>query len=321
MVFYCYILTLCGFFFQSRQGAPLFTWTDAQGIQHTLPGSNCNQNDPIWKKDSIEITDLASLPVKKINYGPLVYEAEEAKVVVSAITCKPPALAKWSEHTTTGKFTTLKTEFTQKLTETKDSHDENYQLLNTALENLKGKVDQKERTIDSKITSLKNEFTQKLKEAKEGNDEKYQLLNTALDTFNQEVEFPNQCSNYKKLTRSERRFDHTSTSSNRKCDITVSSNKASDWKGEGWYRVEGAAGSQLSEAYSRWKYYGCWTHHGGHLIGGHPEINEQTVTRTVCSHTSCTGNDKKTIKVTKCNGYYVYFLPEMFGCSRGYCTQ
>ena len=145
MVFYCYILTFVDFLFQSRQGAPLFTWTDAQGIQHTLPGSNCNQNDPVWKKDSIEITDLASLPVKKINYGPLVYEAEEAKAVVSAITCKPPALEKWLEHTTTGKFTALKTEFAQKLKQTKDGHDEKYQLLNTALDNLNEKVDLKEK--------------------------------------------------------------------------------------------------------------------------------------------------------------------------------
>ena len=101
-------------FFQSRQGAPLFSWTDGQGIQHTLPGSNCNQNDPIWKKDTIEITNMASLPVKKVSYGPLVYEAEEAKVVISALTCEPPALEKWPEYTTTGKFRTVKTDLNER---------------------------------------------------------------------------------------------------------------------------------------------------------------------------------------------------------------
>jgi len=103
---------------KSRDGDDLFSWTDAQGIQHSLPGSNCNQNDPIWKKDSIEVTDMAMLPIQKINYGPLV-EPEEAKVVVSAITCKPPQIETWPEHTIEGQINNLRTEqaeFSTKLT-------------------------------------------------------------------------------------------------------------------------------------------------------------------------------------------------------------
>jgi len=92
------------------------------------------------------------------------------------------------EHTTTGKFTALKTEFIQKMKETKDGHDENYQLLNTALDNLSEKVDLKEDTMDSKFTSLKTEFTLQLKETKESNDNDYQLLNTALDNLKGKVD-------------------------------------------------------------------------------------------------------------------------------------
>ena len=105
-------------------------------------------------------------------------------MVVSAITCKPLALEKWPEHTTTGKFTTLKTEFTQKLKENKEGHDENHQILNTALDNLLGKVDQKEHTIDGKFTNLTTDFTLKLKET----NGKYQLLNTSLNNLKGKVD-------------------------------------------------------------------------------------------------------------------------------------
>merc|ERR1712008_168245 len=131
--------------------------------------------------------------------------------------------------------------------------------------------------MNIKITSLKNDFTQKLKEAKEANNENYQLLNTTLDNLKEEMDFssmnlPNQCYNYKRLTSSERRFDHKSTVSNRKCDLTGRSYVASDWDGEGWYKVEGAAGYQLSEKYSSWKRDHCGFWGGGHLTGGHPAL-------------------------------------------------
>ena len=102
---------------------------------------------------------------------------------------------------------------------------------------------------------------------------------------------PDQCSNYKKLTSSKRRFDQPT--SGVKCDFTGYSNVASDWDGEGWYRVEGSAGSQLRENYSSWKYNHCGTNHGGHLTGGHPAVAGQTVTRTVCFNTTCTGREKR----------------------------
>ena len=131
---------------------------------------------------------------------------------------------------------------------------------------------------------------------------------------------PDQCSNYKSLTSSKRHFNYTTSDS--KCDFTGNSDEASDWDGEGWYRVEGSAGSQLSEKYSSWKYDSCGTDHGGHLTGGHPALAGQTVTRTVCFYKNvCTGAEKRSIKVTNCNGYYVYHLPQVSGCYRGYCTQ
>ena len=113
---------------------------------------------------------MESLPVQKINYGPLVYEEEEAKVVISAITCKPPDSVNWPEHTTTGKFTTLKAEFTQKIKETKEGHDENYQLLNTALDNLNEKVNQ-ESNINERFEALELQINETIIELKKGINE------------------------------------------------------------------------------------------------------------------------------------------------------
>ena len=37
----------------------------------TLPDSVCDNNDPIWKIDTFEVSDKSQLPIKSLKYGPL----------------------------------------------------------------------------------------------------------------------------------------------------------------------------------------------------------------------------------------------------------
>jgi hypothetical protein len=231
--------------------------------------------------DSIEVSNMDWLPIQKINYGPLVYEPEEAKVVVSNITCTAPEKERWHEYTFEGQIMNLETkqtEYKQELNEFKNENDQNYQLLNSTITDLMEKVK------------------------------------------NPNGPLPDQCTNYRKLTSSKRRFD--APISTAKCDQFGKSNSQEDWQGKGFYRIEGDAGTKLSENCNSYKYGNCGTHLGGHLIGGHPDVKGETVARTVAIGSKCTtGSDKVDIKVTNCGNFYVYFLKEVGRCRLGYCTE
>ena len=107
------------------------------------------------------------------------------------------------------------------------------------------------------------------------------------------------------------------------CDAdTGLSNTNSDWKGTGWYRVTGPAGSKLIESPVE-AYKFCGTHHTGWLDGGHPSPSEGEVSRTVYFKGS--GSNPKTqphsVKVINCNNdYFVYHLQDL-PCNRAYCTE
>ena len=55
------------------QGEQLFSWIDKEGLEHamTLPDSVCDNNDPIWKVDTLEVSEKSQLPIKSLKYGPL----------------------------------------------------------------------------------------------------------------------------------------------------------------------------------------------------------------------------------------------------------
>ena len=60
-------------------------------------------------------------------------------------------------------------------------------------------------------------------------------------------DLPDQCRSYKQLTSSKRRFDAPNSRSNVNCDKSGQQTQQEDWQGEGFYRIEGGAGTKLSE--------------------------------------------------------------------------
>ena len=48
------------------QGEQLFSSIDKEGLEHamTLPNSACDNNDPIWKVDTLKVSDKGKLPIK-----------------------------------------------------------------------------------------------------------------------------------------------------------------------------------------------------------------------------------------------------------------
>ena len=88
---------------------------------------------------------------------------------------------------------------------------------------------------------------------------------------------------------------------------------SAQWKGEGFYRLVEPAGTQIPE-YAPGRYH-CGTISTGWLNDKHPERYGEVVGRTVCVDSDI-GNKrdcdyKRSITVTNCKGYYVYFLPNI----------
>ena len=96
-----------------------------------------------------------------------------------------------------------------------------------------------------------------------------------------------------------------------------------DFKGPGWYRIGGQAGTKIIEK-GTGEYGSCGTAWGGWLSGGHPTPEEGEVSRTVYFDSGGSSGDKNnptSVKVINCNSkYFVYYLPEP-ACYRSYCTQ
>ena len=84
----------------------------------------------------------------------------------------------------------------------------------------------------------------------------------------------------------------------------------------------GKAGTQLTTE-GNGEAWTCGTHVHGWLSGGHPSSDEGEVYRTVYFDDGNNDRHNPTnIKVVNCNDeYFVYYLPDVPGCNRGYCTQ
>ena len=224
------------------------------------------------------------LPIQKINYGPLVYEPEEAKVVVSAITCTAPEKGRWHEYTLEGQIMNLETkqtEYKQELNEFKTETDQEYQLLNSTITDLKDKLGNP--PLPDQCTNYKE-----------------------LTSSKRRLDAPISSSNAK--------CDKSGESS-----IQEDWQGEGFYRIGGG---AGTKLGENNCSTSDYKYGSCGTHLGFHLMGGHPATPGQTVDRKANYY--CTGgahNDEVTIQVTNCGTYFVYNLKELRRCQLGYCTE
>ncbi|CAF1045039.1 unnamed protein product [Rotaria sp. Silwood1] len=120
-----------------------------------------------------------------------------------------------------------------------------------------------------------------------------------LSTISTALSLPPQCTSYSTLTDISRLSNYTSGCC--PCDSTVSTT---------WYRITGAAGTQLLTYPVSTGY--CSTNTPGWWNGTHPSTIGATTSGTLCTsysgylcHPSYSINS---ILATNCNGYYVYYL-------------
>ena len=112
------------------------------------------------------------------------------------------------------------------------------------------------------------------------------------------------CLNYKELNSPTRRSTNAKSGH---CDKRNARKRKRDWKGPGWYRITGEAGTKLVDSEVEDKH--CGTHATGWMDGGHPTVAEGEVNRTV--NFNYVGNNawnSRNIKVVNCNTHYVYYL-------------
>ncbi|KAL9961341.1 hypothetical protein ACROYT_G030259 [Oculina patagonica] len=117
------------------------------------------------------------------------------------------------------------------------------------------------------------------------------------------------CQNYQTLSDAERKHDYATVWPNQ-CDSNLQ---------VGWYRFDGAAGTQMATtcpSQSR-----CDATVPGWLDGAHPTVAEGMVARTVCinKYANCCYT-AFSIQVKNCGSYYIYKLVPTPGCDIRYCS-
>ena len=135
---------------------------------------------------------------------------------------------------------------------------------------------------------------------------------------------PEQCTNYSVLDSSTRNFQTTEANmcnGDYCCDQEESSHVTPDWKGSGWYRIMGEAGTKIID--DPVEDYHCGTIGTGWLSGEHPLPSDGVVARKVCfKYNGIDCNWETNVDVVNCNNaFYVYYLEDVFGCYYGYCTE
>ena len=139
------------------------------GIQRTLTGGACNTYIPILANQTNFITEKNSLPIVKVLYGPLVHEAQSAKISIGPLICEPKPLDDWSQINLETHVKTLARKMDSheiSINDTKSSLNEEKVNLETQVKTLAQKMNSHEISFNDATSSL-NEEIEKLKKKHE----------------------------------------------------------------------------------------------------------------------------------------------------------
>ena len=92
-----------------------------------------------------------------------------------------------------------------------------------------------------------------------------------------------------------------------------------DWKGPGWYRLTGAAGTRIPEQSPGDHHCGTWV--VGWMGGVHPSTPGDKIVGTLCFDWGSNNECEQPLNTTviNCGAYYLYNLPDIRYCDRRYC--
>ena len=127
------------------------------GIQRTMTGGACNTPIPALANQTNFITEKNSLPIVKVLYGPLVHEAQSAKIIIGPLICDPKPLNDWSKFNLETNVKNLAQKIEISINDTKSSLDEEKVNLETRVKSLARKIDSHEIRINDTKTSLNEE--------------------------------------------------------------------------------------------------------------------------------------------------------------------
>ena len=130
-----------------------FKWVDVKGNRHSLTGTTCNTQIPAWTEQVNTVTDKNSLPITKVMYGPMVHEAQSAKIIIGPIICKPKPLDEWSQVNVETHMKHL-TEKTAGLELTLSSFDNKIENINETLDTKIESLETKTESLETKTESL-----------------------------------------------------------------------------------------------------------------------------------------------------------------------
>ena len=144
-------------------------------------------------------------------------------------------------------------------------------------------------------------------------------LETKLTKLEDEVNLIG-CDDYNVLSNSKRKTSNSGYHGYI-CDNTINGGDeiSPDWKGEGWYRVIGPAGSKVADTPIELSH--CGTAGSRYVQGSHPILIGETVKTKACykdGNTLC--KYPQNVKIRNCGTYFLYYLPNTSHCSQGYCT-
>ena len=142
---------------------------------------------------------------------------------------------------------------------------------------------------------------------------------------------PSQCHDYKTLNETSRHYKKPGgCKSDVGCDVGCDGvldmyRTSPQWRGAGWYRFAGAAGTKMATKSEVTKYSICGTAVAGHLnTNGHPYLAEgQSQKQKVCFYgfygqkSQCYRST--TVTIQRCDGFFIYKLPNTPSCSYRYC--